>query len=165
MKIVIVVLMVIPLVFAVGAWAAFRKPKSDPSSDPQGDAKSHRPGSLEKLLASLPLPSGQDNPLRKNLYHAGDPDEVIGKAEKTRRVKLRISHREGCSILIEYNDNAPHDKILSDQKTHLPRLEDEGQDDHKDETTLILLKTGGTLHFHACTRHESGCPARIEVVK
>ncbi|HLY73814.1 MAG TPA: hypothetical protein VKU80_06810 [Planctomycetota bacterium] len=165
MKIVIVVLIVIPLVFAVGACAAFRKPKQEAPSDSEGDAKSHRPNSFEKFLAGLPLPTGEPNPLRKDLYHAGDGDEVIGKAEKIRRVKLRISRQDGCSIPIEYTDNAPHDKSMSDQKTHLPRLADEGQDDHKEETTLILMKTGGTLHIRACARHKSGCPAKIEVVK
>jgi hypothetical protein len=165
MKIVIVVLVVIPLVFAVGAWAAFRKPKPAAPSDPEKEAKSHRQNSFEEFLDGLSLPTGEASPLRKSFYHAGDPDEVIGTAEKTRRVKLRITHQEGCSIPIEYIDNNPHDKSLSDQLTHLPRLEDEGHDRHKDETTLVFMKTGGTLHFRACIRHKSGCPARIDVVK
>ncbi|HVR84199.1 MAG TPA: hypothetical protein VMU54_07810 [Planctomycetota bacterium] len=165
MKIVMVILVVIPLVFAVGAWAAFRKPKSSAPADPEKDAKSHEPGSFEGFLAGLSLPTGGANPLKKSLYHAGDPDEVIGKAEKIRQVKLRITHADGCSIPIEYTDNAPHDPKLSDQQTHLPRTADEGHDSHKDETTLVLMKTGGILHVRACTRHKSGCPARIEVVK
>ncbi len=165
MKLVIVVLIIVALVFAVGAWASFRKPKPAPSKDPEKEAKTRKRTSFEDFLSGLSLPTGGAGALKKSVYRAGDPEEVVGKAEKLRQVKLRITHRDGCSILIRYTDDASDDKDLKKQETHLPRREDEGKDNHKDEATIVLLTTGGKVHFDACTQHKSGCPARLEVVK
>jgi len=163
MKIVIVILIVMGVVFAVGAGAAFRQPEPKAPSDPAKAGKSHHPSCLEKFLGGLSLSSGQSNPLKKSVYHAGDPEEAIGKADKIRQVKLRITHRDGCVIPIEYDDNAPHDKKMSEQHTDLPWVDDEGHS--KDETTLVLMKSGGTLRFRTCrASHKGACPARIDVV-
>jgi len=162
MKVVIVVLVVVALVFAVGAGVSFSKPKPVPPKNPAKEAETRKPTPFEGFLSRLSLPTGGASALKKSVYRAGDPDETIGKAEKMRQVKLLITHRDGCTIPIRYSDEASDDKQLNPQETQLPRSDKQG---NREETTIVLLTSGGNLHFGACTLHKSNCPARIEVVK
>jgi len=165
MKAVILILVLILIGFAAGAWASFSQPRQKAPSDPRKEAQSHHPSGWEKGLGWLFQPGGQPNPLKKSVYHAADPYEVIGKSDKTRQVKLRMTHRELCTIRVEYRDNAPPEKNAVEQKTDLP-WSDKDKEDPQFETTLVLTRTGGTLHFGACSQqNKNGCPARIEVVK
>jgi len=93
MKIVIVILVVVAIVFAVGAGAGLMKPRTAAPSDPAKVAQTRDRTDFEKFFDRHPLPSGGSNPLKKSLYRAGDPKETVGKAEKIRKVKLRISER------------------------------------------------------------------------
>lgn len=165
MKIVIVILVVVAIVFAVGAGAGLMKPRTSAPSDPGKESRTRERTGFEKFFDHHPIPSGGSNPLKKSVYRAGDPKETVGKAEKIRKVKLRITHSEGCHIPVTYEGNDPKFPKLNTQDTNLPRLPSEGSDDHKEETTIVLLTTSGTLQFGACKTHSGSCPARIEVAK
>jgi len=165
MKIVILILVVVAVVFAVGAGAGMMKPRTRAPSDPGKESRTRERTDFEKFFDHHPLPNGGSNPLQKNIYRAGDPKETVGKAEKIRKVKLCITNAKDCHIHVTYEGNDPKFPKLKLQETNLPRLPSEGSDDRKDETTIVLLTTSGTLQFGACTTHPSSCPARIEVAK
>jgi hypothetical protein len=55
---------------------------------------------------------------------------------------------------------------MGDQVAHLPRHEDEGKGGAPNETTIVILRTGGRITFGPCAAHKSaGAPLRCQVVK
>lgn len=163
---VVIVLVLVAVLFAIGAVFAFRQPKPKKSEDARSEGKDHKRGGFESWLAGFKLPGGNASALKKSTYQAGSPEEQVGKADGIRTVKFRLASSASCDIEIHYTDNAPHDETLNDQKAHLVRHDDEGKDGDPRETTIVLMKTGGRITFGPCQVHKTGtCPGRIQVVK
>jgi hypothetical protein len=166
MKLVVVILVGMLILFSVGAGVAFGKPRTKKPADSKKEASTRTPTPFEHFLAKLSLPSGSPSPLQKSVYRAGDQDETIGHADSIRRVKFQLTKSEKCDIEIHYTDKDSNDHDLRDQLTHLTRHKEEGTDDRKSETTLVVLTTGGKITFGPCGFHKNGpCPGRLEVVK
>jgi len=167
MKIVVVLVLVLAaILFATGAGFAFAKPRPKGSGSSKKDAGGHERSWLENALDGVSLPSQGPPPLRKAIYRAGDEEETVGKGDALRPVKFRLIEQKGCDLEIRYRDNAPHDDDLGDQTAHLPRHEDEGKGGDRNETTIVILKTGGRVTFGPCATHKTGgCPGRYQVVK
>lgn len=162
---VVLVLVLVVILFAVGAGSAFARPQAKKPADSQKEAKSRSRSPFEEFLAGLSLPTGDPSPLKKSVYRAGDPEEIVGKGDSLRRVKFKLISTEACDLEIRYRDNAPHDGDLGDQTAHLPRHDDEGKGGDRKETTIVILKTGGRVSFGACANHKTGaCPGRYQVV-